>query len=131
MKPLAIISPLALFGVSAQGAPLSTCVEFVTLEQFHLEQIKVSPETGQVFYADNVSVPQLARYMAMLGWMQGQMEAGAWFANGQNMLVGLNAVQVSGTAYDHMTWAFAYCRGYPTAPMPLVATEAFKFFAKR
>ena len=69
--------------------------------------------------------------MAVFGWMQGQIEADAWFANGQHIVVGLQAVKIEGTTYDHMTWAFAYCRGYPTARMALVADEVFNFFMKR
>ena len=73
----------------------------------------------------------LARYMAVFGWMQGQIEADAWFANGQNLEVRLQGVKIEGTTYDHMTWAFAYCRGYPTARMALVADEVLNFFMKR
>ncbi len=84
-----------------------------------------------MLYASNVSIPQLARYMAVFGWMQGQIEANAWFANGQSVQVGMQATKVGGNTYDHMTWAFAYCRGYPAARMPLVVNEAFNFFTKR
>jgi len=122
---------LALFSAPAQASPAATCAAFLTLEQFHLEQIRVEPETGQILYALNASVPQLARYMAVFGWMQGQIEADAWFANGRSLQVGLQGVKIEGTTYDHMTWAFAYCWGYPTARMALVADEVFNFFLKR
>jgi hypothetical protein len=122
---------LALFSAPAQASPAATCAAFLTLEQFHLEQIRVEPETGQILYALNASVPQLARYMAVFGWMQGQIEADAWFANGRSLQVGLQGVKIEGTTYDHMTWAFAYCWGYPTARMALVADEVFNFFMKR
>ena len=126
-----IMCALALFGAPVEASPAPTCAEFLTLEQFHLDQIRVESETGQILYALNVSVPQLARYMAAFGWMQGQIEADAWFANGQNLKVGLQGVNIEGTTYDHMTWAFAYCRGYPNARMALVADEVFNFFMKR
>jgi len=122
---------LVLFSAPAEASPAPTCAEFLTLEQVHLEQIRVEPETGQILYALNVSVQQLARYMAVFGWMQGQIEADAWFANGQHIEVGLQAVKIEGTTYDHMTWAFAYCRGCPTARMALVADEVFNFFMNR
>ena len=131
MKLLRTLSALVFFSASAQASPVPTCAEFLTLEQFHLEQIKVLPGTGQILYALQASVPQLARYMAVFGWMQGQIEADAWFANGKNQLVGLQHVEIEGTTYDHMTWAFAYCRGYPTARMALVVDEVFNFFTRR
>jgi hypothetical protein len=131
MKLLRLLGALVLFAGSAHASPVSTCAEFLTLEQFHLDQIRVLPETGQILYAQNVSIPQLARYMIVFGWMQGQIEADAWFANGQSQQVGLQTVKIAGTTYDHMTWAFAYCRGYPTARMALVADEVFNFFTKR
>jgi hypothetical protein len=131
MKLLRLLSTLALFSAPAHASPLATCAEFLTLEQFHLDQIRVLPATGQILYAQNVSIPQLARYMIVFGWMQGQIEADAWFANGQTQQVGLQTVKIEGTTYDHMTWAFAYCRGYPTARMALVADEVFNFFAKK
>ncbi len=131
MTLLRIMCALALFSAPAQASPAATCAAFLTLEQFHLEQIRVEPETGQILYALNASVPQLARYMAVFGWMQGQIEADAWFANGRSLQVGLQGVKIEGTTYDHMTWAFAYCWGYPTARMALVADEVFNFFLKR
>ncbi|HLK83896.1 MAG TPA: hypothetical protein VKT99_20730 [Xanthobacteraceae bacterium] len=136
MKLLRLTTALVLFGGVLFGgrgdaSPVPTCAEFLTLEQFHLQQVRVSPETGQIMYAQNASVPQLARYMIVFGWMQGQIEADAWFANGQNQQVGLQTVKIEGTTYDHMTWAFAFCRGYPTARMPLVADEVFNFFTKK
>ncbi len=109
MTLLRIMCALALFSAPAQASPAATCAAFLTLEQFHLEQIRVEPETGQILYALNASVPQLARYMAVFGWMQGQIEADAWFANGRSLQVGLQGVKIEGTTYDHMTWAFAYC----------------------
>ena len=66
--------------------------------------------------------------MAVFGWMQGQIEADAWFANGRSLQVGLQGVKIEGTTYDHMTWAFAYCWGYPTARMALVAGESGEKF---
>jgi hypothetical protein len=71
--------------------------------------------------------------MAVFGWMQGQIEADVWFANGQNMQVRLQEakVHVEGTTYEHMTWAFAYCRDNPEARMPVVVNEAFRFFVKK
>jgi hypothetical protein len=39
------------------------------------------------------------------------MAIDAWFANGQNQRVGLQAMKMEGTTYDHMTWAFAYFAG--------------------
>ena len=131
MQLLRIICALGLFCVPAQASPAPTCAEFLTLEQFHLEQIRVDPETGQLLYRLDVSVPQLARYLVVFGWMQGQIEADVWFANGQSQQVGLQAMKMEGTTYDHMTWAFAYCRGYPTARMALVADEVFNFFMER
>jgi hypothetical protein len=132
MKQFRVLSALALLcAAPAYASPLPTCAEFLTLEQFHLQQIRVLPETGQLLYANNVSVPQLARYMVVFGWMQGQIEADAWYANGHNIQVGLQGVKIEGTTYDHLTWAFAYCRGYPTARMALVADEVFNFFAKK
>jgi hypothetical protein len=131
MKPLRLLSALVLFSGPAHASPLSTCAEFLTLEQFHLDQIRVIPETGQILYAQNASVPQLARYMIVFGWMQGHVEADAWSANGQSQQVGLQTVKIAGTTYDHMTWAFAYCRGYPTARMALVVDEVFNFFVKK
>ncbi len=59
------------------------------------------------------------------------MAIDAWFANGQNQRVGLQAMKMEGAPYDDMTWAFAYCRGYPTARMALVADEVLNFFMKR
>jgi hypothetical protein len=135
MKLLRLLSALvlssALFSGPGHASPVSTCAEFLTLEQFHLDQIRVLPETGQILYAQNASIPQLARYMIVFGWMQGQIEANAWFANAQTQQVGLQTVKIEGTTYDHMTWAFAYCRGYPTAPMAFVADEVFNFFVKK
>jgi hypothetical protein len=135
MKLLRLLSALVLSSVLFSGpghaSPVSTCAEFLTLEQFHLDQIRVLPETGQILYAQNASIPQLARYMIVFGWMQGQIEANAWFANAQTQQVGLQTVKIEGTTYDHMTWAFAYCRGYPTAPMAFVADEVFNFFVKK
>lgn len=131
MKLLRLLSALLLFSGPGYASPISTCQEFLKLEQFHLDQVRVLPETGQILYAQNVSIPQLARYMIVFGWMQGQIEADAWFANGQSQQVGLQTVKIVGTTYDHMTWAFAYCRGYPTAHMALVADEVFNFFTKR
>ena len=131
MKLLRLLGALLLFSGPGHASPVSTCKEFLTLEQFHLDQIRVLPETGQILYAQNVSIPQLARYMIVFGWMQGQIEADAWFANGQSQQVGLQTVKIEGTTYDHMTWAFAYCRGYPAARMALVADEVFNFFTKR
>jgi hypothetical protein len=131
MKFLRLVSAVALFSGPGHASPVSTCAEFLTLEQFHLEQVRVLPETGQILYAQNASVPQLARYMIVFGWMQGQIEADAWFANGHTQQVGLQTVKIEGTTYDHMTWAFAYCRGYPAARMPSVADEVFNFFVKK
>ena len=131
MKLLRLLSAVILFNGAAHASPISSCAEFLTLEQFHLGQIKVLPETGQILYAQNASIPQLARYMIVFGWMQGQIEADAWFANGHTQQVGLQTVKIEGTTYDHMTWAFAYCRGYPAARMALVADEVFNFFTKR
>jgi hypothetical protein len=131
MNLLRVICALLLLSEPAQASPAATCAEFLTLEQFHLEQIRVEPETGQLLYRLDVSVPQLARYMAVFGWMQGEIEADAWFANGQKLQVGLQGVKVDGTTYDHLTWAFAYCRGYPAARMALVADEVFNFFMRR
>ena len=131
MKLLRLLSALALLSGPARASPVSTCAEFLTLEQFHLDQIRVLPETGQILYAQNASIPQLARYMIVFGWMQGQIEADAWFANGHTQQVGLQTVKIEGTTYDHMTWAFAYCRGYPAARMALVADEVFNFFVKK
>jgi hypothetical protein len=129
MNPLRTMCALALFSVPAQATPLPTCAEFLTFEQLHLQQIRVLPETGQILYANNISIPQLTRYLVVFGWMQGQIEADAWFANGQSQQVGSRAVMIEGTTYDHLTWAFAYCRGYPNARMSLVADEVFNFFA--
>jgi hypothetical protein len=131
MKLLRLVSVVALFSGPGHASPVSTCAEFLTLEQFHLEQVRVLPETGQILYAQNASIPQLARYMIVFGWMQGQIEADAWFANGHTQQVGLQTVRIEGTTYDHMTWAFAYCRGYPAARMALVADEVFNFFVKK
>jgi hypothetical protein len=131
MKLLRLVSVVALFSGPGHASPVSTCAEFLTLEQFHLEQVRVLPETGQILYAQNASIPQLARYMIVFGWMQGQIEADAWFANGHTQQVGLQTVRIEGTTYDHMTWAFAYCRGYPAARMPSVADEVFNFFVKK
>jgi hypothetical protein len=131
MKLLRLLSALALLSEPGHASPVSTCAEFLTLEQFHLDQVRVLPETGQILYAQNASIPQLARYMIVFGWMQGQIEADAWFANGQSQQVGFQTVRIEGTTYDHMTWAFAYCRGYPTAHMALVADEVFNFFTKK
>jgi hypothetical protein len=131
LSAVATFSALALLSTPAPASPAPTCAEFLTLEQFHLEMIRVLPETGQLLYANNVSVPQLARYMVVFGWMQGQIEADAWSANGHNIQVGLQGVRIEGTTYDHLTWAFAYCRGYPTARMALVADEVFNFFVKK
>lgn len=131
MKLLRLLSSVVLFSGAAHASPVPSCAEFLTLEPFHLDQIKVLPETGQILYAQNASIPQLARYMIVFGWMQGQIEADAWFANGHSQQVGLQTVKIQGTTYDHMTWAFAYCRGYPTARMALVADEVFNFFMKR
>jgi hypothetical protein len=131
MNLLRVTSALVLLSGPGHASPVPTCAEFLTLEQFHLEQVRVSPETGQIMYAQNASVPQLARYMIVFGWMQGQIEADAWFTNGQNQQVGLQTVKIEGTTYDHMTFAFAFCRGYPTARMALVADEVFNFFTKK
>jgi hypothetical protein len=131
MKLLRLVSAVALFSGPGHASPVSTCAEFLTLEQFHLEQVRILPETGQILYAQNASIPQLARYMIVFGWMQGQIEADAWFANGNTQQVGLQTVKIEGTTYDHMTWAFAYCRGYPAARMALVADEVFNFFVKK
>jgi hypothetical protein len=131
MKLLRLVSVVALFSGPGHASPVSTCAEFLTLEQFHLEQVRVLPETGQILYAQNASIPLLARYMIVFGWMQGQIEADAWFANGHTQQVGLQTVRIEGTTYDHMTWAFAYCRGYPAARMALVADEVFNFFVKK
>ncbi len=94
MNLLRLTSALVLLSGPAQASPVPTCTEFLTLEQFHLQQVRISPETGQVMYAQNASVPQLARYMIVFGWMQGQIEADAWFANGQNQQVGLRTVKI-------------------------------------
>ena len=77
MKLLRLLGAVVLLTGAAQASPISTCAEFLTLEQFHLDQIKVLPETGQILYAQNASIPQLARYMIVFGWMQGQIEAAA------------------------------------------------------
>jgi hypothetical protein len=131
MKLLRLLSAVVLFSGPGHASPVSTCTEFLTLEQFHLDQIRVLPETGQILYAQSASIPQLARYMIVFGWMQGQIEADAWFANSQSQPVGLQTVKIEGTTYDHLTWAFAYCRGYPTARMALVADEVFNFFVRK
>jgi hypothetical protein len=131
MKALGIACTLALASGYAQASPVSTCAQFMTLEQFHHEKIKVLPETGQLLYASDAGIPQLTRYMAVFGWMQGQIEAGAWSANGQMQQVGLREVNVEGTTYDHITWAFDYCRRFPDARMPAVVNEVFNFFVKR
>jgi hypothetical protein len=131
MKLLRLVSAVALFSGPGHASPVSTCAEFLTLEQFHLEQVRVLPETAQILYAQNASIPQLARYMIVFGWMQGQIEADAWFANGHTQQVGLQTVKIEGTTYDHMTWAFAYCRGYPAARMASVVDEVFNFFVRK
>ena len=131
MNPLRTMCALALFSVPAQATPLPTCAEFLTLEQLHLQQIRVLPETGQILYANNISIPELTRYLVVFGWMQGQIEADAWFANGQSQQVGSRAVMIEGTTYDHLTWAFAYCRTDPTARLALVVDEVFDFFVRR
>jgi hypothetical protein len=94
MNPLRTMCALALFSVPAQATPLPTCTEFLTLEQLHLQQIRVLPETGQILYANNVNIPQLTRYLVVFGWMQGQIEADAWSVNGQSQHVttGANSI---------------------------------------
>jgi thiol-disulfide isomerase/thioredoxin len=54
---------VALLSSPVQASPLSRCAEFLTLEPFRLEQIRVNPSTGRIFYATNASIPDLARYM--------------------------------------------------------------------
>jgi hypothetical protein len=131
MNLVRITCALVLLSGPASAAPAPTCAEFLPLEQFHREQVRVDPETSQLLYRLDISTPQLARYMVVFGWMQGQIEADAWFANGQTLQVGLQGVRIEGTTYDHLTWAFAYCRTDPTARMALVVDEVFDFFVRR
>ena len=133
MKLLRVMCTMALGSSPGQASPLSTCAEFLSLEPFHLEQIRVTPAAGGILYSATANPAQLARYMAVFGWMQGQVEAEVWFANGHNQQAGFSdiKVEVEGTTYDHMTWAFAYCRDNPHTPMPVVANEVFHHFVRK
>jgi hypothetical protein len=133
MKLLRVLCTMALGSSPTQASPLATCAEFLSLEPFHLEQIWMVPGTGRILYRTTAGTKELARYMAVFGWLQGQIEADVWFANGHNQEAGFSDVKVDveGTTYDHMTWAFAYCRDNPDTRMPVVANEVFNHFVKK
>jgi hypothetical protein len=133
MKLLRVMCTMTLGMSPAHASPLATCAEFLPLEPFHLAQIRVVPATGHILYGANAGTVELARYMAVFGWMQGQIEADVWFANGRNRQAGLDdmKVEVEGTTYDHMTWAFTYCRDNPEARMPVVVEEVFNYFVRK